>query len=141
MKDNSIKKLDPGKAKPIDISKTGAIRLVKVQNATGSKADIKVKGNNKTIEELIEESNKLKNQPEEMTEEKINELRELVKVERVKKDNPVVGAGGGGGSGHGLYCGDVSGGSNGTGHNFGGGGLGNNNNGTNGLLIIRGYYK
>ena len=90
MKDNSIKKLDPGKAKPIDISKTGAIRLVKVQNATGSKADIKVKGNNKSIEELIEESNKLKNQPEEMTEEKINELRELVKVERVKKDNPVV---------------------------------------------------
>jgi len=90
MKDNSIKKLDPGKAKPIDISKTGAIRLVKVQNATGSKADIKIKGNNKSIEELIEESNKLKNQPEEMTEEKINELRELVKVERVKKDNPVV---------------------------------------------------
>lgn len=90
MKDNSIKKLDPGKAKPIDISKTGALRLVKVQNATGSKADIKVKGNNKTIEELIEESKKLKNKPEELTEETIDELRQIVKVERVKKDNPIV---------------------------------------------------
>jgi hypothetical protein len=90
MKDTSIKKLDPGKAKPIDISKTGALRLVKVQNATGSKADIKVKGNNKTIEELIEESNKLKHPNGEITEETIDELREIVKVERVKKDSPAL---------------------------------------------------
>ena len=88
MKDNTIKKLDPGKAKPIDISKTGALRLVKVQNATGSNADIKA--NNKTIDELIEESNKLKNQPNSINEDTINELRQIVKVERVKKDNPKV---------------------------------------------------
>jgi hypothetical protein len=86
---NKVNKLDPGRAKPIDVTKTGAIRLVKIQNATASNADIKINGN-ESIEELLEKSKQLKNQPEEMTEEKIDELREIVRVKRVKQDNPKV---------------------------------------------------
>ncbi len=94
-----VKTLDTGMAKPIPISQNDAINIARAQNENNKEVDIPIE-ENKTIEETIDSvqeapkvvvTNQINNNANiSIQQEKLNEINDLVKVEKVKKENPKI---------------------------------------------------
>ncbi len=95
------KTLNVGAAQPIAVSADDAMKIARAQNANNHEADIQLE-ETKSIDTVMEEVqtnnmvnnnlnvNNAEQYNQQVNLEKLNEVNDLVKVEKVSKDNPKV---------------------------------------------------